>query len=131
MFIQAARSGDFGTMENMLSAGFQINSHSETGETAFSWCCAEDNLASAKFLHERGADVNAKVADDCLPLDVAVCWASPEFRQWLRSVGGTRMHNWEEWPWPPPADRSNIGQRRSEYARKLAPLLRDVLREEG
>ena len=104
IFIQAALLTDLDTMEKMLSAGFDINSHSETGETAFSWCCAENKLESAKFLKANGADVNAKIADNCTPLDVAVCWASPEFREWLRSVGGCRMHDWNEWPWPPPKD---------------------------
>lgn len=107
-FFKATLACDLETMGKMLDDGFDINSHSETGETAFSWCCAENNLVSAKFLHARGVDVNAKVAEDCLPLDVAVCWASPEFREWLRSVGGTRMHNWDEWPWPPPKDDKNI-----------------------
>ena len=101
-FVQAALSGDTQLLQQMLDGGFDINQSNDEGETAFSWCCAENVLASAKFLHANGADVNAPLAGVSTPLDIAVCWASHEFRNWLRSVGGTRLKDFEEWPWPPP-----------------------------
>jgi hypothetical protein len=34
------------------------------------------------------------------PLDIAMCWSSPYFRRWLKSVGGIRHQNFEGWRWP-------------------------------
>ena len=102
LFVQAALSGDTDSLQRMLDDGFDVNQSNTEGETAFSWCCAENVLVSAKFLHANGADVNVRLAGVSTPLDIAVCWASPEFRGWLRSVGGTRLNNFEEWPWPAP-----------------------------
>lgn len=101
-FVQAALSGDIDLLQRMLDEGFDVNQSNDEGETAFSWCCSENVFASAKFLHANGADVNAPLAGVSMPLDIAVCSASTEFRDWLRSVGGKRLKDFEEWPWPPP-----------------------------
>jgi ankyrin repeat protein len=100
-FIQAALSGDTDSLQRMLDDGFDVNQSNTEGETAFSWCCTRNVLVSARFLHANGADVNAPIAGVSSPLDIAVCQASPEFRDWLRSVGGKRLKDFEEWPWPP------------------------------
>ena len=107
IFVDAACSQNIGLMQNMITAGYEVNQSNSEGETAFSWCCSKNALSSAKFLFNNGADVNVTLgSDECggfaKPLDVAVCWASPEFREWLRSVGGLRLKDSEEWPWPRP-----------------------------
>jgi ankyrin repeat protein len=99
-FVQAALSGDIDRLKRMLDDGFDVNQSNAEGETAFSWCCTQNVLVSARFLHTNGADVNAPLAGVSSPLDIAVCQASPEFRDWLRSVGGKRLKDFEEWAWP-------------------------------
>lgn len=90
LFVQAALSEDLERLQQMLDGGFDINHSEDDGETAFSWCCEKNVLRSAQFLHANGADINAPLGGVTSPLDVAVCRASPEFRSWLRSVGGKR-----------------------------------------
>ena len=103
IFIQAALAGDFGLMKKMLDKGHDVNDASD-GETAFSWCCDRNALASAKFLYEHGAEVNLVIGANAMPLDIAVCRSSPEFRSWLRSVGATRLKDFNEWDWPHPEE---------------------------
>jgi len=110
IFVDAACSQNIGLMKKMIEKGYDVNQSGVEGETAFSWCCQRNSLSSAKFLFENGADVNATFGSVACggfskPLDVAVCWASPEFRGWLRSVGGTRLKDSEEWPWPRPLEK--------------------------
>jgi hypothetical protein len=100
-FILAALKGNFSTMRKLLGKGHNINSASEEGETAFSWCCQYNKLRSAQFLYKNGADVNSQLAKKATPLDVAVCWSSPTFRIWLKSVGGIRKQKFKEWDWNP------------------------------
>jgi ankyrin repeat protein len=104
-FVQAALSGDIKRLRQILAEGFEVNQTDDEGESAFSWCCQKNVLASAKFLHAHGADVNAPLGGVSTPLDVAVCWASPEFRDWLRSVGGKRLKDFDEWTGPSPKDK--------------------------
>ena len=100
-FICAALEGNQKRMCEMLSKGYNINESNENGETAFSWCCQYNKLRSAKFLYRNGANINALIDKKATPLDIAVCWSSPYFRKWLKSIGGERKKDFEAWKWPP------------------------------
>ena len=99
-FIAAALEGNHATMKRLLAKGYDVNEANEEGETAFSWCCQYNKLRSAQFLYSNGADINRPLSSGLTPLDVASCWSSPGFRKWLKSVGGYRNRDWEEWSWP-------------------------------
>ena len=100
-FVDAALADDLTTLAAMLREGHDINQANEAGETAFSYCCAYKKLAAAKYLYENGADINTVDQGNGTPLDWAVCWSAPEFRSWLRSVGGKRNEDHPDWDWPP------------------------------
>jgi ankyrin repeat protein len=97
----ASAEGRLKAMTVLLQLGANVNFQSDDGESPFSWACARNQFASASLLHESGADVNALLSSGLTPLDCAVCWSSPEFRAWLKGVGGTRTGTYDEWPWPP------------------------------
>ncbi len=99
-FVELALNEDIEGMSAMLDTGFDVNGANERGETAFSYCCANNKIASTKFLVARGADVNTVDAGGGTPLDWAVCWSSPKFREWLAGIGGVRNASHEPWPWP-------------------------------
>ena len=88
--IEAVIFGDLDRIKTLLDEGIGINEHNERGESSFSFACANNALAAAKLLHSLGADINAVDAGGGSPLDWAVCQSSPEFREWLVSVGGNR-----------------------------------------
>jgi hypothetical protein len=96
----AVSDDDFERVRQLLDAGEGVDAVNESGETAFSYGCANNALRVARLLHERGANINTVDAGGGSPLDWAVCWSSPEFRDWLRSVGGLRRDTGPEWSWP-------------------------------
>jgi ankyrin repeat protein len=98
----AAQLGKLDSLKRLLECGANVNWQNDDGETAFSYACALDQFASARILYAHGADINGVHATGCTPLDIAVCRARPEFRAWLKSIGGTRNQIHEEWPWPIP-----------------------------
>jgi ankyrin repeat protein len=103
--ISAVVAGDLNGVCSILDAGIDINASNENGETAFSYACAYNQLEVAQLLFSRGANVDTVDAGGGSPLDWAVCHASPEFREWLVSVGGERHdRSYEPWPWPPGND---------------------------
>jgi uncharacterized protein len=105
--LDAVASDNPGRLTAGLAAGVDVNTCNDRGETAFSYACANNSLAAAKLLYARGADINTVDAGGGSPLDWAVSHASPEFRDWLISVGGQRHDNtYEPWPWPPPSRES-------------------------
>lgn len=97
----AAREGKCGSVLVLIQLGADVNYMNENGETPFSFACARNHLQAAKLLHKHGANVNEVVCGESTPLDIAVCWASPDFRSWLMSIGGIRKQDFAEWPWPP------------------------------
>lgn len=99
----ASAEGSLGCMGVLLKHGANVNFQSRDGESPFSYACANNQLESARLLHDAGADVNALLSSGLTPLDCAVCASSQEFRQWLGSVGGRRTGTYGEWPWPPKA----------------------------
>ncbi len=102
LLVDAALDEDLNKLAKLLDSGVDINLQNEQGETAFSYCCANNKLLAAKFLQSRGARINTIDKAGGSPLDWAVCWSSPEFREWLVSVGGVRNDDtYEPWPWPP------------------------------
>jgi hypothetical protein len=86
----AASSNDVNDVRRLLDDGEDINATNESGETAFSYACANDALEVAKLLYAHGANINTVDNGGGSPLDWAVCWSSTEFRDWLKGVGGTR-----------------------------------------
>lgn len=96
----AAAEGSVGCISVLVEVGANVNFQSDDGESPLSFTCANNQLESAKLLHRAGANVNALLSSGLTPLDCAVCSSSPEFRQWLRSVGGRRTGTYSEWPWP-------------------------------
>lgn len=100
--VDAVLKDDIERIVTLLESGADIHARNERGETAFSFACAYNRLAAAKLLASRGADINAVDAGGGSPLDWAVCQSSPEFRQWLVSIGGKRHDtSYEPWAWPP------------------------------
>ena len=99
--IAAVVAHDTATVRRLLDAGEDVNAANESGETAFSYACANDAFAVARLLHSLGANINTVDDGRGSPLDWAVCWSSHEFRAWLKSVGGKHHdHSSAEWPWP-------------------------------
>lgn len=88
--VTAVTADDVEAIEELLDAGHDVNARNEHGETAFSYACARDSFAAAKFLHSQGADINTIDKGNGSPLDWAVCWSSAKFCRWLESVGGKR-----------------------------------------
>ena len=85
----------------LVSHGADVNLCNESGETAFSYCCANNGLGCARYLVSCGADINTVDEGGGTPLDWAVCWSSPEFQEWLATMGGRRKSTHAPWPWPP------------------------------
>ncbi len=98
----ASYCGKLSALKVLLELNANVNWKNDDGETPFSYACAYNQFESARILHEHGANVNSVHASGCTPLDIAVCRASPEFREWLKRVGATRSTDHDEWPWPPP-----------------------------
>jgi len=112
-FIDATLAEDFEAMRAMLDEGHDVNASNEDGETAFSYCCAHNKLKAAKLLVSHGAEINTVDKGGGSPLDWAVCWSSPEFRQWLTEIGGKRHDDSHEpGPWPLPCGGNDDGDGR-------------------
>lgn len=99
----ASYLGNIGSMKVLLEYDADVYWKNEDGETAFSFACAYDQFDAARLLHQHGADINSVDSSGGTPLDWAVCHARPEFRAWLKDIGGMRNSDHEEWPWPPKA----------------------------
>ncbi|WP_442511764.1 ankyrin repeat domain-containing protein [Novipirellula sp. SH528] len=97
----AANLGSLNAMHVLLDSDANVLWKNEDGETAFSFACVCDQFDAARLLHKHGADINSVDSSGGTPLDWAVCHARPAFREWLKSVGGNRNSDHEEWPWPP------------------------------
>jgi hypothetical protein len=103
--VAAVVADDVARITAFLDAGEDVRACNERGETAFSYACANNSWAAAKLLFSRGAEINSQDTTGGSPLDWAVCWSSPEFRQWLIGVGGQRHdESYDPWPWPPRSD---------------------------
>jgi hypothetical protein len=99
--IEAVSANNCQAIASLLAAGQDVNAQNIQGETAFSYACARNAIAAAKLLVDRGADINTIDAGGGSPLDWAVCWVSPEFREWLKSIGGKRHDmSYPDQPWP-------------------------------
>ena len=80
----AVRSGDLQTVKEQLANGVDINGgDSEFGVTALSWAALLDATEIAKFLIEKGADVNAKSRDGSTPLHSAAFLGHTEIAELL------------------------------------------------
>ena len=84
----AVRSGDLQTVKEQLASGVDINGgDSEFGVTALSWAALLDVTEIAKFLIEKGADVNAKSRDGSTPLHSAAFLGRAEIAELLIQSG--------------------------------------------
>ena len=98
----ASQLGKLESLKRLLACDANVNWSNADGETAFSYACAFDQFDAARIMHAHGAEINAVHATaGCTPLDVAVCRARPEFRTWLKNIGGIRNQAHQPWPWPP------------------------------
>lgn len=98
-FIVAVLAHNFEAISILYRFYPDVNFRNSDGESAFSYACVEDQFEIAKLLHCLGASINAPDLQGATPLDWAVCHASPEFRTWLKSIGGRRNFNDPEWPY--------------------------------
>ena len=93
-------------MEAILSRGVDINATDTDGETALH--CALQNIAVAKLLIEKGANVNAKSKAGLSPFQKALVYANKEMVNLLISAGAdirqtntsgqTALHTALSWP---------------------------------
>ena len=67
LFVDAALAEDLTTLAAMLREGHDINQANEAGETAFSYCCAYNKLAAAKYLYEKGPISTRWIRETGLP----------------------------------------------------------------
>lgn len=104
----ASRLGRLNALGALLDLSTNIDWANDDGETAFSYACAYNQPEAATLLHSRGANINTVDSGGGKPLDWAVCHCPPEFRRWLRSVGGERNLDYEEWPCPPSSRNTDI-----------------------
>ena len=100
LLLEASRGGKLECMTALIDLGADVNFTNEDNESPVSFACARNQLKSAKLLYSHGADLN-QPSNGASPLDIAVCWASPGFRTWLRLVGAVRLQDFAEWSWPP------------------------------
>jgi hypothetical protein len=70
--VQAAKAGDFGSVEDLIAAGADVNGATEHGMTALMTAAANGHLKLVSCLLERGADINAKRYDGLDALALAV-----------------------------------------------------------
>jgi ankyrin repeat protein len=105
----ASRLGKLDALDALLDFATDINWANDDGETAFSYACAYNQCEAAKMLYSRGANINTVDSSGGKPLDWAVCHCHPDFRQWLRSVGGERNLIHDEWPYPPLSETDLAG----------------------
>ena len=108
----AASGGRLKSMRTLIERGANVNYANNDGETPFSYTCAYNQFAAAQILHQNGANINTTDKGGGTPHDWAVCWCSPNFRKWLKSIGGIRNTNHEEWDWEavtkPALEKHNI-----------------------
>ena len=84
----AVRSGDLRAVKEQLINDVDINAgDSEFGVTALSWAALLDAMEIAKFLIEKGADVNAKSRDGSTPLHSAAFLGRAEIAELLIQKG--------------------------------------------
>jgi ankyrin repeat protein len=82
------RSGDLRAVKEQLANGVDINAgDSEFGVTALSWAALLGDTEIAKFLIEKGADVNAKSRDGSTPLHSAAFLGRAEIAELLIQKG--------------------------------------------
>ena len=82
------RSGDLRAVKEQVANGADINAgDTEFGVTALSWAALLDNAEIAKFLIEKGADVNAKSRDGSTPLHSAAFLGRAEIAELLIQKG--------------------------------------------
>lgn len=67
----AAREGRLTRVISLIQSGAEINSFSDTGDTALSLAAKQCSKSVAKYLIEHGADVNAAAQDGRTPLITA------------------------------------------------------------
>jgi len=58
--IQAVKDGDLQTVQDLLTAGVEVNAKDYDGRTALMWAAYEGSMEIVGVLFENGADVNAK-----------------------------------------------------------------------
>lgn len=84
----AVRSGDLQTVKEQLANGVDINAgDSEFGVTALSWAALLGDAEIAKFLIQKGVDVNAKSRDGSTPLHSAAFLGRAEIAELLIQKG--------------------------------------------
>ena len=84
----AVRSGDLRAVKEQLANGVDINAgDSEFGVTALAWAALLDDTEIAKFLIEKGADVNMKNRDGSTPLHGAAFLGRTEIAELLIQKG--------------------------------------------
>lgn len=70
-FLIAARKGDIQTLAALLAQDVDINTRNDKGETALRIACMNNDLPIARFLLDKGADVNMADAEGKSPLSRA------------------------------------------------------------
>jgi ankyrin repeat protein len=83
----AAAEGDRATIHKLLTEGVGVNIANESGETAFSYACVNNQFETAVMLYERGADIHALDKDGASAIDWAKTHASDAFYAWLLEIG--------------------------------------------
>jgi ankyrin repeat protein len=68
----AAKTGDFAQVKQLVEAGGNVDQRDITERTALSWAAGERHVEIAQFLLEKGADVNARDFANYTPLQHAV-----------------------------------------------------------
>ncbi len=99
----ASQLGQLNTLRVLLESDAPVGWANEDGETAFSYACSRNQFDAAKLLFQHGANINSVDSSGSTPLDWAVCHGHPDFRTWLKTIGGVRNFDYDEWPWPPSA----------------------------
>ena len=116
----AVRSGDLRVVKEQLANGVDINAEDgEFGITALSWAALLDEAKIAKFLIEKGADVNAKSRDGGTPLHSAAFLGHTEIAELLIQKGADV--NPENYKGETPLDASAVNWEATEF---IAGLLK-------
>ena len=95
-----ALDGDLPGMAAALDGGVDVNAANDSHQTVFMHCCANNRLAAARLLADRGADVNRSDHGGSTPMDFASRYASRDFCDWLRRIGGREYDSTAYTPTP-------------------------------
>ncbi len=83
----AAKQGELALVQRIVGFGVNINEVTLTGGTPFMFAVLGDHISVASWLHEQGADINAKGSNGWSAATIAGAKGQTAMAQWLIEAG--------------------------------------------